>query len=129
MCQCAGRCDTRVPAPLVTLVSVLSEKYMYTGPPIYNTSSCQSLSLNHASVDKVTSDVIINGNENNECKEKGNQITTILAFRDKDSMIYLDEFKELGNVIVTTDDGSYGITLYDHIALDGKSIKNSKIIY
>ena len=23
-------------------------------------------------------------------------------------MIYLDEFKELGNVIVTTDDGSYG---------------------
>ena len=41
-------------------------------------------------------------------KEKGNQITTILAFRDKDSMIYLDEFKELGNVIVTTDDGSYG---------------------
>jgi hypothetical protein len=30
---------------------------------------------------------------------------------------------------IISDDGSYGITLYDHIALDGKSIKNGKIIY
>lgn len=30
---------------------------------------------------------------------------------------------------IISDDGSYGITLYDHIALDGKNIKNGKIIY
>ena len=41
-------------------------------------------------------------------KREGNEITTILAFRDKESIIYLNEFKELGEVIVTTDDGSYG---------------------
>ena len=41
-------------------------------------------------------------------KREGNEITTILAFRDKESIIYLNDFKELGEVIVTTDDGSYG---------------------
>ena len=37
-----------------------------------------------------------------------NQINIILAFRDKENMIYEEEFKKLGNVVVTTDDGSYG---------------------
>lgn len=41
-------------------------------------------------------------------KELKNDLVIILAFRNKESMIYLEEFKELGNVIVTTDDGSYG---------------------
>lgn len=41
-------------------------------------------------------------------KELGNKLEIILAFRNKESMIYFDEFKALGDVVVTTDDGSYG---------------------
>lgn len=41
-------------------------------------------------------------------KELGNELVIILAFRNKESMIYLEEFKSLGQVVVTTDDGSYG---------------------
>ena len=41
-------------------------------------------------------------------KELGNELIIILAFRNKESMIYLEEFETLGKVIVTTDDGSYG---------------------
>lgn len=41
-------------------------------------------------------------------KELGNELVIILAFRNKESMIYLSEFKALGDVVVTTDDGSYG---------------------
>lgn len=41
-------------------------------------------------------------------KELGNELVIILAFRNKESMIYLEEFKALGEVVVTTDDGSYG---------------------
>ncbi len=40
-------------------------------------------------------------------KELGNELIVILAFRNKESMIYLEEFKALGKVVVTTDDGSY----------------------
>lgn len=35
-------------------------------------------------------------------------ITTILAFRDQESMFYFEEFQKLGKVVVTTDNGSYG---------------------
>ncbi len=38
---------------------------------------------------------------------KGN-ITILLAFRNQENVIYEKEFKEYGNVIITTDDGSYG---------------------
>ena len=41
-------------------------------------------------------------------KDLGNELVIILAFRNKESMIYLEEFKALGEVVVTTDDGSYG---------------------
>lgn len=41
-------------------------------------------------------------------KELGSELVIILAFRNKESMIYLEEFKTLGEVVVTTDDGSYG---------------------
>ena len=41
-------------------------------------------------------------------KKLGNELLIILAFRNKESMIYLDEFKTLGEVVVTTDDGSFG---------------------
>lgn len=39
-------------------------------------------------------------------KEKNNKLNIILALRNKDYLIYYDEFKELGNVYVCTDDGS-----------------------
>ena len=41
-------------------------------------------------------------------KQLNNDLTIILAFRNKEAMIYLEEFKKLGTVIVTTDDGSFG---------------------
>lgn len=41
-------------------------------------------------------------------KKLGNELVIILAFRNKEAMIYLDEFKQLGEVAVTTDDGSFG---------------------
>ena len=40
-------------------------------------------------------------------KQLNNDLTIILAFRNKEAMIYLEEFKKLGTVIVTTDDGSF----------------------
>ena len=41
-------------------------------------------------------------------KKLGNELVIILAFRNKEAMIYLDEFKKLGEGAVTTDDGSFG---------------------
>ena len=41
-------------------------------------------------------------------KELGNELYIVLAFRNKESMIYYDEFEKLGKVFVTTDDGSFG---------------------
>lgn len=41
-------------------------------------------------------------------KKLGNELVIVLAFRNKEAMIYLDEFKKLGEVAVTTDDGSFG---------------------
>ena len=41
-------------------------------------------------------------------KELGNELYIVLAFRNKESMIYYNEFEKLGNVTVTTDDGSFG---------------------
>lgn len=41
-------------------------------------------------------------------KELGNELNIVLAFRNKESMIYYSEFEKLGKVTVTTDDGSFG---------------------
>ena len=41
-------------------------------------------------------------------KELGNELYIVLAFRNKESMIYYAEFEKLGKVLVTTDDGSFG---------------------
>ena len=41
-------------------------------------------------------------------KELGNELYIVLAFRNKESMIYYDEFEKLGKVFITTDDGSFG---------------------
>lgn len=42
-----------------------------------------------------------------EFKEKGIDVTYLFGFKNKDEIIMIDEFKKLGNVIITTDDGSY----------------------
>ena len=41
-------------------------------------------------------------------KENDNKVTTVLAFRDKESIIYKKDFEAFGDVIVTTDNGSFG---------------------
>lgn len=40
--------------------------------------------------------------------DQGVELTTILGFQTKDDIFYHDEFKELGQCYLTTDDGSYG---------------------
>lgn len=40
--------------------------------------------------------------------EQGNKLTFVLGFQSEDAVFYESQFQELGNVIVTTDDGSYG---------------------
>lgn len=41
-------------------------------------------------------------------KAAGKKVTSVLGFRDKDSVFCEAEFKSLGNTIICTDDGSYG---------------------
>lgn len=40
--------------------------------------------------------------------DKGIKSTLILGFKNKDEVCYIEEFDKFANVIVTTDDGSYG---------------------
>lgn len=42
-----------------------------------------------------------------EFKDKGIDVTYLFGFKNKDEIIMIDEFKKLGNVLITTDDGSY----------------------
>ena len=44
--------------------------------------------------------------------EKGIAVTTVIGFQTKDEIFYQKEFAELGEVFVTTDDGSYGTKGY-----------------
>lgn len=41
--------------------------------------------------------------------EKHANITFVLGFANKDDCYYLEKFEQLGHVVITTDDGSYGI--------------------
>ncbi|SEB17558.1 dihydroorotate dehydrogenase electron transfer subunit [Thalassobacillus cyri] len=43
-----------------------------------------------------------------QLKEKGIDVTTVLGFQHADAVFFEDEFRELGEVIVATNDGSYG---------------------
>ncbi|MFC0524072.1 dihydroorotate dehydrogenase electron transfer subunit [Pontibacillus salicampi] len=43
-------------------------------------------------------------------KAQGNRLTTVLGFQTKDAVFYEQRFRELGDCIVTTNDGSYGQT-------------------
>lgn len=40
--------------------------------------------------------------------QKGIEVTTIIGFQSQEEIFYQKEFESLGNVYVTTDDGSYG---------------------
>ena len=42
----------------------------------------------------------------------------ILGFRDKDSVLMEEKFRELGDVTIVTDDGSYGLKKYPHEVLE-----------
>lgn len=42
----------------------------------------------------------------------------ILGFRDKSSVLMEEKFRELGEVTITTDDGSYGLRKYPHEVLE-----------
>ncbi|PKK40105.1 Dihydroorotate dehydrogenase electron transfer subunit [Clostridiaceae bacterium JG1575] len=41
-------------------------------------------------------------------KKEGTQVTSVLGFRDRESVFCEAEFQTLGNTIICTDDGSYG---------------------
>lgn len=54
----------------------------------------------------------------------------ILGFRDKDSVLMEEKFRELGEVTIVTDDGSYGLKKYPHEVLETmleKGLKPSEI--
>ena len=43
-----------------------------------------------------------------ELKQNNCDVMIILAFKKKDELFYVDEFRSMGNVVITTDDGSEG---------------------
>ncbi|MGP6140579.1 dihydroorotate dehydrogenase electron transfer subunit [Jeotgalibaca sp. A127] len=53
-----------------------------------------------------------------EVHARGNKITFILGFANADDIYYLEEFKQLGAVILCTDDGSAGLKGHVGVALD-----------
>jgi dihydroorotate dehydrogenase electron transfer subunit len=44
-----------------------------------------------------------------QAKEAGCEVASLLGFRSKDDLIFQDRFESLGDMIITTDDGSLGI--------------------
>ncbi|MFC5712213.1 dihydroorotate dehydrogenase electron transfer subunit [Thalassorhabdus alkalitolerans] len=55
-------------------------------------------------------------------KEKGLHITSVLGFQDKETVFYEEEFKEIGDVVVATADGSYGISGFVTDAIQEKGL-------
>lgn len=53
-----------------------------------------------------------------EVHARGNKITFILGFANANDVYYLEEFKQLGDVILCTDDGSAGLKGHVGVALD-----------
>ena len=49
----------------------------------------------------------------------------ILGFRDKDSVLMEEKFRELGEVTIVTDDGSFGLKKYPHEVLEAMLEKGS----
>ncbi len=44
-----------------------------------------------------------------QAKEAGCEVASLLGFRSKDDLIFQDRFESMGDMIITTDDGSLGI--------------------
>ena len=53
-----------------------------------------------------------------ELHEKGVEVTAVLGFATKDAVILTEHLAQYGQVIVTTDDGSYGIKGYVSTVID-----------
>ena len=63
-------------------------------------------------------------------KSKAKEKHFIFGFRDKDSILLKEKFEELGEVTITTDDGSFGLKKYPHEVLETmleKGLKPSEI--
>lgn len=61
-------------------------------------------------------------------REKGNRVTTLIGFRRKDLMFWYDKLASTSDeVIVTTDDGSFGIKGFGITALNMLKEKGAKI--
>lgn len=54
-----------------------------------------------------------------ELKNAGHSVTSVLGFADKDDIYYQEQFEALGKVIITTDDGSYGVKGHVGMGVDG----------
>ncbi|MGT2906315.1 dihydroorotate dehydrogenase electron transfer subunit [Streptococcus dentiloxodontae] len=53
--------------------------------------------------------------------DKGIQVSAVLGFANKDAVILENEFSKYADVVVTTDDGSYGIKGYVSTVVDNMS--------
>lgn len=54
---------------------------------------------------------------------KAHEKLFILGFRDKDSILLKERYEELGEVIITTDDGSFGLKQFPHEVLQTRMEK------
>ena len=57
---------------------------------------------------------------------EGHQVTSLLGFADQADIYYQEQFEALGKVIITTDDGSYGI--HGHVGSGIESLK-PQVVY
>ncbi|SFL59431.1 dihydroorotate dehydrogenase electron transfer subunit [Salibacterium qingdaonense] len=55
-------------------------------------------------------------------REKGIELTTVLGFSDKGAVFYEEPFRELGDVYVATEDGSYGTAGFVTDAIAGENL-------
>ncbi|KZE65808.1 dihydroorotate dehydrogenase [Fictibacillus phosphorivorans] len=63
-----------------------------------------------------------------QLKNTGVQVTFILGYQSLEDSFYIDKFKEIGETIVTTADGSFGIKGFVTDAME-QSLKEEPVIY
>lgn len=59
--------------------------------------------------------------------QMGYPLTIVLGFRTEEEIYYYSKFKELGEVVITTDDGSFGIQGHVGVALD--TLTQPEVVY
>ncbi|MHC1631635.1 MAG: dihydroorotate dehydrogenase electron transfer subunit [Methanotrichaceae archaeon] len=64
-----------------------------------------------------------------EAKERGSKVTALLGFRCCDDVIFRERFEDVGDLIVTTDDGSFGICGRTSAGLENLDIAEYSQIY